>query len=210
MKKILILGGYGFLGKNLNNVFKNSGHKIFNQSRRTDCNLLDFDSLVKKMNEINPDIIINAAAHVGGVGYVSTFRADVCNDNTQMYLNIFKAVNSVNPNILIISPISNCSYPGIVDIQHEELWWNGKIHGSVESYGSPKKMGFILSECYKKQYGINTINLILPNAYGPFDHIDPERTHALNGIIVRMIKAVECKENDFTLWGTGTPIREWI
>ena len=45
------------------------------------------------------------------------------------------------------------------------MWWNGNIHESVESYGAPKKLGFILSECYRKQFGINTVNLILPNAY---------------------------------------------
>ncbi len=142
--------------------------------------------------------------------YVSKYAADVCNDNSQMYLNIFKAINSVNSNILLINPISNCSYPGVIDIQHEEMWWDGAIHNSVESYGNPKKLGFILSECYKRQYGIRTINLILPNAYGPLDYLDEQKTHAMNGIIMRMIKAVRLGEKDFIVWGSGEPIREWI
>ena len=90
------------------------------------------------------------------------------------------------------------------------MWWDGIVHNSVESYGNPKKLGYILSECYRKQYGINTLNLILPNAYGPFDYLDEQRTHAMNGIIMRMIKSVKAGDIDFSVWGTGTPIREWI
>lgn len=210
MKKILILGGYGFLGKNLNKVFENSGYSIFNESRRTNCNILDYLQFESKVKEINPDYIINAAAHVGSIAYVSSNSADVCFDNTQMYLNIFKAIKNVSSSIILINPISNCSYPGIIDIQHEEMWWDGIIHSSVESYGNPKKLGYILSECYRKQYGIKTINLILPNAYGPFDYIDEQRTHAMNGMILRMIKAIKEKKEEFVLWGSGAPIREWI
>ena len=210
MKKVLILGGYGFLGKNLNKVFSNSNYIIYNESRKTDCNILDYTEFEKKVRDINPDYIINAAAHVGSIAYVSQNAAEVCNDNTQMYLNIFKAIHKVNPEIILINPISNCSYPGIIDIQHEEMWWDGIIHSSVESYGNPKKLGFILSECYRKQYGIKVVNLILPNAYGPFDYTDEQRTHAMNGIIMRMIKSVRAGDTDFSVWGTGTPIREWI
>ena len=210
MKKILILGGNGFLGRNLNKVFGKSDYEVFNESRRSGCNINNSDQLVSKISQISPDIIINAAAHVGSIAYVSKYAADVCNDNSQMYLNIFKAINSVNSNILLINPISNCSYPGVIDIQHEEMWWDGAIHNSVESYGNPKKLGFILSECYKRQYGIRTINLILPNAYGPLDYLDEQKTHAMNGIIMRMIKAVRLGEKDFIVWGSGEPIREWI
>ena len=210
MKRILILGGNGFLGKNLNKIFGNRNYKIYNESRRTDCNILDYAEFVKRVNDINPDYIINAAANVGSIVYVSHNAADVCNDNTQMYLNIFKAIQQVNPGIILINPISNCSYPGIIDIQHEELWWDGVVHSSVESYGNPKKIGYVLSECYRKQYGINTVNLILPNAYGPFDYTDEQKTHAMNGIIMRMIKSVRAGDKDFSVWGTGTPIREWI
>ena len=110
----------------------------------------------------------------------------------------------------MINPLANCSYPGKVGLQHEELWWDGETHSSVESYGITKKVGYVLSECYRKQYGIRTINLIMPNAYGPLDYTDEERTHAMNGIIMRMIKAVRAGETDFLVWGSGKPVREWI
>ena len=210
MKKILILGGFGFLGKNLNNEFSNTNYQIYNESRKTNCDMLNYETLFEKIKSINPDVIIHSAAHVGSISYVSNFAADVVHDNTLMYINLYKAVKEINPKILIINPISNCSYPGIIDIQNEENWWDGVIHQSVESYGNPKKMGYIISECYRRQYGIKTLNLIVPNAYGPNDHLDENRTHAMNGIILRMIKSQKYNDDKFVIWGTGNPIREWI
>jgi GDP-L-fucose synthase len=210
MKKILILGGFGFLGKNINKVFKGSKYEIINESRRTDCDLLNFSSLKNKIKSICPDYIINAAAHVGSMDYVAKNCADVCHDNSLMYINLYRSVKEVNKDIIIINPISNCSYPGIIDIQNEENWWDGPVHQSVESYGNPKKLGFILSETYKKQYGIKTINLILANAYGPLDYVDVNKTHALNGLIIRMIQSKRRGDKEFVVWGTGTPIREWL
>lgn len=210
MKKILILGGYGFLGKHLNNVFKKSNYEIFNESRRTGCDILNLDVLTTIIKNISPDIIINAAAHVGSINYVTSNSADVCHDNSMMYINIFKAILDVNPKIILINPISNCSYPGIIDVQNEENWWDGSIHESVESYGTPKKFGYILSQCYQKQYGIKTINLIMANSYGPLDYTDENKTHALNGLIMRMIKSQKNNDKDFIVWGSGNPIREWL
>lgn len=210
MKKILILGGFGFLGKNLNLEFKDKNYEIFNASRRSGCNLLDYIVFKKFLETYQPDIVINSAAHVGSINYVSKNSASVCHDNALMYINLYKGVAEVNPKIKIINPISNCSYPGIIDVQHEEFWWNGQIHPSVEAYGTPKKLGFILSEAYKKQYGIHTTNLIISNAYGPHDYVEVDRTHAMNGIIIRMIKQIKNNEKNFTVWGTGQPIREWV
>jgi GDP-L-fucose synthase len=208
--KILVLGGFGFMGKNIKEEFSNSSYIMYYESRKTGLDLCNYEITFKKIKEINPDIIIHAAAHVGSIGYVSKYSASVIDDNTQMYLNLYKAIANIDDKIIIINPISNCSYPGRIDIQHEELWWNGEIHESVESYGTPKKLGYILSECYKKQYNIKTVNLIISNAYGPNDYLDEDRTHAMNGIIMRMLKSYKANNQSFTIWGSGSPIREWI
>jgi GDP-L-fucose synthase len=210
MKKILVFGGHGFLGKNLKNIFENSQYEVHYISRQDGVDLQNEKNVMDILEKINPDIIIHAAAHVGSINYVSNNSCDIIYDNSQMYLNLYKCVAKFNNKIIIINPISNCSYPGVIDIQNEEMWWDGRLHESIESYGFPKKLGFVISECYKKQHNIKTINLIIPNAYGPNDYIDQERTHAMNGIIMRMIESIKNEKQEFSVWGSGTPIREWI
>lgn len=208
--KILIIGGFGFMGTNIKQVLLNSDipFQIHIYSRQNGLNLLDINSIIDVLKNISPDVIINCAAHVGSMKYVSENGVAVCSDNIQMYLNLFNAISQIKPNSILINPISNCSYPGNSQIQTESEWWNGRIHSSVEAYGLPKKVGFVLSELYNKQFGIKTINLIIPNAYGLYDSTDINRTHALSGIIIRMIQNINSPE--FVIWGTGNPIREWI
>ena len=107
--KILVLGGYGFVGKNLTTALKDSGHEIFIASRTNGVDLRNYESTEKCFSEINPDVIYNCAAHVGSVHYVTTYAADVIHDNVQMSLNIYKAASKVCPKVRIINLLSNCS-----------------------------------------------------------------------------------------------------
>ena len=92
--KILVLGGFGFLGQSINKVFQNSEYEIVNESRRTGCDILNAQSLREKIRRIGPDLIINAAAHVGSISYVTKYSADVCNDNSLMYVNLYKVIKN--------------------------------------------------------------------------------------------------------------------
>ena len=207
--KILVLGGHGFVGKNLIESLNGTEHEIFPLSRRDGLDLRDYNSTKKYFRDIKPDAIINCAAHVGSVHYVTTHAADVLHDNVQMALNIYRAVKEVYPDTRIINPLSNCSYPGDANIHFEPDWWKGEVHESVFSYGNAKRMIYVISKNYHKQYGIKTVNFLVPNAFGPGDYTDPNKTHALNGMIIRMIKSKRQGDKVFEIWGTGKPIREW-
>jgi GDP-L-fucose synthase len=207
--KILVLGGHGFLGKHVVEILSKSGHTAIPVSRKEGVDLQNYEITKRCFTEINPSVIINCAAHVGSVHYVNKFAADVINDNVQIALNVYRALSEVLPNALIINPLSNCSYPGDANIHYEPDWWKGEVHESVFSYGNSKKIIYVLSQCYKKQYGINSINYLVPNAFGPGDYLDPNKVHALNGMIIRMIQAKRNNIEQFEIWGSGSPIREW-
>jgi len=209
MKKAIVLGGFGFVGKNLCNKLNNSRIEAIPYSRRNGLDLRDLESTKRVFLKVKPDLIFNCAAHVGSLHYVTTFAGDVIYDNIQMALNLYKATQMICPKMVVINPLSNCSYPGNTSIQKEEEWWNGEVHESVFSYGNSKKFIYVISKNYFFQYGIKSINILVPNTFGPEDHLDPNKTHALNGIIIRMLKAKVEDDREFEIWGTGSPIREW-
>lgn len=207
--KILVVGGSGFIGKNLINKISEND-LVFNFSRRNSCNLFDFETAKQKILDFSPDVVYNLASHGGSLHYVTKNAANVISDNIQMYLNLYKIVSELKVSPLVVNPISNCSYPGDSSIQSEDDWANGAPHKSVISFASSKRTLYYISKCYNLQYGINSINLIFPNAFGVFDNIDPNITHAMDGMIIRMLKAKSNVDPEFEVWGTGNPIREWI
>ena len=131
-------------------------------------------------------------------------------DNMRIVLNIYKGVKEVCPKAKIINPISNCSYPGDANTHYEPDWQNGPVHDSVLAYASVRRMIYAVSESYRKQYGIKTVNWLIANSYGPGDYTDPNKVHALNGIIIRLMKASKAGDKTFEIWGSGKPLREWV
>jgi GDP-L-fucose synthase len=207
--KVLILGSTGFIGKNLLNRLKKENFEVFTAERSSGVDIRLYDQIKNKISEVRPEIIYNLASHGGSVHYVRTKAAEVYHDNVQMALNLYKAVSEINPKIKIIQPFSNCSYPGKSNLQKEEEWLDGDVHPSVFSFGNSKRSIFYLSKCFKEQYEIRSVNILFPNTYGPGDSLDPNHTHALNGMVIRMLAAQKNGDNEFVVWGTGSPIREW-
>lgn len=210
-KKVLVLGGTGFLGKHVMRLLEADAHiSPVSLSRHEETDIRDLPLFEKRLRDIAPDFIINCAAHVGSLHYVTTYAADVIRDNTVLLANMYEAVKNVCPKALIINPLSNCSYPGAANTHYEPDWENGPIHQSVLAYGSVKRLTYAFAESYKKQYGIKSVNWLVANAYGPGDYTDPNKVHALNGIIIRLIQAKRTGDTTFEIWGTGTPLREWV
>jgi GDP-L-fucose synthase len=79
----------------------------------------------------------------------------------------------------------------------------------VLAYATPRRLFHAFAESYRKQHGLRTVNWLIANSYGPGDYTDPNKVHALNGIILRLIKAQRAGERTFEIWGSGKPLREW-
>jgi len=209
MKRVAVLGGTGFVGRNLCEVLAAHGveHRAF--SRLTGCDLLDLETAWSKLSAYQPDYLVNCAAVVGSVNYVRDFGADVIDVNTRMLLNLYKIAQQMRT-ATVINPVANCAYPGVLDLYDERRFWDGPIHPTVLSYGTTRRMMLALSRCYADQYGIRSVNLGVPNIYGPFDSTNPNKTHALNALVMKFVRAKRQGEPVVEIWGTGKPVREWL
>jgi GDP-L-fucose synthase len=208
---ILVLGGHGFVGQQVCRALeKHSQYRVKALSRQDGLDLRHFASIQRALAHYKPAVIFNCAAHVGGVHYVSSVAAEIVHDNLLMALNLYRAVAQSCPTAHMINPLSNCSYPGDRQEFIEHEWLQGDVHPSVYPYGHAKRMLYVIATSYRRQYGIRSTNLLVPNAFGPGDRTDPHLVHALNGMIIRMLQAWQQQEPTFEIWGSGQPIREWI
>ena len=210
-QNILVLGSSGFLGKNVREYFENnkSEYVITYHDGKKDLDILEDDKLSNYIGDVKPDIIINCAAFVGGISYGPKYPAKLLHDNSKMILNIYNtcAKHEVRK---LITPISNCAYPGNIDYYEEKNFWNGKPHESVFNYALTRRLIVAMGEAYYSQHQLTSCNLVLSNMYGKHDHFDEARSHALGAILDKVYKAKINNEESVTIWGTGSPIREWL
>ncbi len=151
--RVAILGGTGFAGRNVRNLFVDRGIEIGVFSRTTGCDLLDLPAAWSKIDAFRPTHMINCAAIVGSINYVSDFAADVVDVNTRMLLNLYKMAQQMRE-VVVVNPIANCAYPGVMDTYDEKGFWDGPVHPSVLSYGTTRRLMLVLSKCYYDQYGV--------------------------------------------------------
>lgn len=207
--RIAILGGTGFAGRNVRNELEAAGMQVGVFDRTSGCDLLDLTTTWAQLDHFRPDYIVNCAAVVGSINYVTDFAADVIDVNMRMLLNIYKVAQQLRE-VTVINPIANCAFPGALNEYKEESLWDGPIHPSVLSYGSTRRMMDALARCYHSQYGVRSSSLIVPNMYGPFDSTNPNKTHALNALVIKFVTAQKYDHPEVEVWGTGKPIREWL
>ena len=206
---ILILGSKGFVGNAFSEKLSNTEHNII-KAHKSDLDLRSEDQTTDYLSKHDFDLIINTAADVGSVHYVTRNCADVLSNNLNISLALYNSIKKLKKKPSIINLISNCCYPGDVGIQKEGEFDLGPVHDSVFAYGYYKRTLIYLSQAFNRQYSINTKNIMLPGIFGPGDSSDPDKVHALNGMIIRMLETAEAKKNEFIVWGSGKPVRDWI
>lgn len=208
--KTVLLGASGFVGRNVEKILGNDAMEVVTSSRSAGLDLLDLTRTISYLEQERPDYIVNCAAHVGSLNYVTKMAADVTLDNMRMILNLYEACSKLEKKPVIINPIANCAYPATSASFVEEEWWNGHLHRSVLSYGATRRMLWSTGESFTLQHNIRSIYLLVPNMYGPYDSTDPNKAHALNALISKFVKAEKEGRDEIVIWGTGIAVREWL
>jgi len=211
-KRFIIFGSSGFLGQNLIEEFKKRDLTYIGLSSN-DIDLIteSNDYYLFKSIFINKDcIVINLAANCGGIGYNQKNPVNLFTDNMNIIMNVFKICHN-NKVEKLINVGTVCSYPITPSIPFkEEEIWDGYPEPTNAPYGIAKKCSLVLSECFKKQYGLNSINLMLANMYGEFDHFGSEKGHVIPDLINKFIEAKNTNSKSVMLWGTGKATRDFL
>ena len=179
-------------------------------STRKDTNLFSLTETSKKIEHEKPDIIINAAAKVGGIMANNTFRTEFILENLKINLNVLESIINY-PNIKLINLGSSCIYP--LDASNpivEESFMSGKLEPTNSPYAMAKLTAIEMGNALKIQHGHKIINLMPTNLYGPNDNFDLNNSHVIPGLISRFYNAVSTKSSEISIWGTGAPLREFL
>lgn len=209
MTRVVVLGGFGFLGANVATAFKQRGYQVDSCSRRTGVDARDEHALLAYLGRVNPDILVHCAAHVGGIAYNAKCPIAIFEDNLLIGYSVVRAACRAGVRKLV-NIMPNCTYPGEMDLYTESKWWDGPMHPTVLTYGMPRKALWLHSIACREEYDLESIHLVLPNLYGPRDHFDIVRSHALGALIHKIIEAKNKNIEEVEIWGTGSAVREWM
>ena len=208
-KTVMVTGGAGFLGTHVVARLRAQGHEVF-VPRRTVDDLTIPDVVARLFSEVEPDIVFHLAAEVGGIG------ANRANPGRYWYANLTMGSSVLEQcrvheieKLVIAGTI--CSYPKLTPVPfREEELWNGYPEETNAPYGVAKKALLVGAQAYRDQYGLNTAYLLPVNLYGPRDNFDLETSHVIPALIRKMLEAKDTGESEVTLWGDGSPTREFL
>ncbi|TMV53047.1 GDP-L-fucose synthase [Paenibacillus mesophilus] len=209
-KSIVVTGGAGFLGKHVVNELRRLGCERVHVPRSKQYDLRQEQHIVRMLDDFRPDVVFHLAAVVGGIGANEKNPGSFFYDNLVMGAHLIE--HSRRKGIRKMVAIGTiCSYPKFAPVPFSEAdLWNGYPEETNAPYGLAKKMMLVQSQAYRKQYGFNSIFLLPVNLYGPGDNFDLETSHVIPAIIRKCEEAKRRGEPSITLWGDGTPTREFL
>lgn len=206
---ILVTGATGFLGKRICHKLAERGLSFERTSLSLGVDLRKRDEAIALFSKILPTTVLNCASFVGGIQFGFKRPADIFLNNMPMVANLFEAAQLSGVK-RFVNPVSNCVYPRDKTLFKESEIWDGALDDSVLVYGMMRKMSWVGAWAYARQYGLETLNLVLSNMYGPEDHFEEERSHALGALVMKFFRAKAQNDPAVIVWGSGKPVREWL
>ena len=209
-RRVLLTGGNGFLGSFVRERIAVRGATAIFTPRRSELDLCDASAVRAYLGDIRPDLIIHAAAVVGGIGANRLHPGQFFYDNAVMGLHLIEESRVAGvEKFVCLGTI--CAYPKFAPIPfREEELWNGYPEETNAPYGLAKKMLLVQLQSYRQEYGFNGIFLLPVNLYGPRDNFDLETSHVIPAMIRKFVEARERGERQVVLWGDGSPTREFL
>jgi GDP-L-fucose synthase len=206
----LILGGSGFLGRNLRAYFDRRGlHHL--TVERDAGDFRDRNTVLRLFQQL---------PRVDRIFHVVTFQrtgqrqyeipADLLDSNLRIHLNVIEGWAQYQPQAKLISTGSSCAFPEHPAPLPETLFQAGPLHDSVRAYGLAKQVLAVGSEVYATQYGLKWLHCVLATMFGPFDHLQPNRAHFVGAMLARAIREQREGRAHFTVWGNPDTVRECL
>ena len=207
--KVLVAGASGLAGSAIAEASMNRGYETI-QVTRQNVDLRNFAETVNLIGQHKPDVVISAAAKVGGIVANNDFPVEYMLENLQIQNNVISASHSAQVNKVVFLG-SSCIYPrNSAQPIKEEYLMTGELEPTNSAYAVAKIAGIELINSYRKEYSHKWVSLMPTNLYGPRDNFNLESSHVLPALIRKFLEAKENSFGSVTLWGTGNPLREFL
>ncbi|MFJ9195091.1 GDP-L-fucose synthase family protein [Streptomyces globisporus] len=207
--RIFVAGHRGLVGSAVARRLADDGHEVLTRGR----DLLDLRDAARTetyLKEVRPDAVVLAAAKVGGIMANSTYPVQFLEDNLRIQLSVIAGAHAAGTQRLLFLG-SSCIYPRLAPQPiREESLLTGELEPTNEAYALAKIAGIVQTQSYRRQYGASYISAMPTNLYGPGDNFDLETSHVLPALIRRFHEARRDEAPEVTLWGSGSPRREFL
>lgn len=207
--KVVVAGATGLVGSSMVRYFEAQGFEVIGVSRKN-LDLLDSTATREFFMDIRPSLVIDAAARVGGIGANNSLPVEFLQDNTLIQSNLMRACHEAMVEKFVFLG-SSCIYPR--DSKQpikEEYLMTGPLEITNSAYAVAKISGIELVNSYRKEFGRRWISLMPTNLYGRGDNFDLNSSHVLPALIRRFIEAEALEKEEVVLWGSGSPLREFL
>jgi GDP-L-fucose synthase len=206
---VTVTGGTGFLGRHLTGELEAHGAKVFAVGRSA-YDLRRRSEIDRMLADTRPDAVVHLAAVVGGIGANREQPGRFLYENALMGLELLEGCRTAAvPKVVVAGTV--CAYPKHTPVPfREERLWDGYPEETNAPYGLAKKLLLVQCQAYRAQYGMNAVYLLPVNLYGPGDNFDLGTSHVIPAMIRRFAEARDSGAGSVTLWGDGSPTREFL